>query len=79
MVDENAEAYEDKFQASMTRPSGTSQMNSAFERSKDFIVPKKHETENFGSNHMVKLLMASSSPSVMKPVGEECDEEIMDF
>jgi hypothetical protein len=28
---------------------------------------------------MVKLLMVSNSPSVMKPIGEDCDEEIIDF
>ena len=31
-----------------------------------------------GSN-MVKLLMVQNSPSVMKPIGEDCDEEIMDL
>jgi hypothetical protein len=58
-------------------------MHSAFEKSKDYIAPKKHETENnvarYGVNPMVKLLMVSNSPSVMKPIGEDCDEEIIDF
>ena len=54
VIDEDANADED-LKLATTKPSGTSQMNSAF--SKEFIVPKKHETENLGSNHMVKLLM----------------------
>ena len=62
-------------------------MYSAFKKSKDMkvtndmIIPKKYQTDTNlpVGNHMVKLLMVQNSPSVMKPVGEDCDEDIMDF